>query len=279
MRTLWQWLGWLALCAPFIFGQFGFDFSDFVGALDAELEGEIGALVEALIFVYDTLVLVTVQLASGLNFTYLGAMGLFQSIQQFFSSLWNDYILVFLAWLAARLQALQQWLGEKLQPLVDLLKRLVALQNQFYNSVLRPILNAIIALRRVVSVLHLFHLHFLDKLDTYLAGLEAKLLGNIFKVRQWVNQLLTWIEIFLNPLGFINRAFFMASVGNAADDILKLFTGQGVAFFSGPASAPTPSATPPFAAEDALAELQANITAGQGYFIDLATQGQGGFAG
>jgi|SRR5271168_5398434 len=279
MRTAFHWLGWAALLAPFVWGQLGFDFTDYLASLDAELEGELAALVEAIVFVFDTLVAFAEAVVPAINFTYLGAFGMFQSIQQFFHSVWCDYILVWLAWITKHLKDLDDWLGKKLAPLVDFLKRLVAMQNAFYNQFLKPLLNMIIALRRFVTVLHLFHLHFLDKLDNYLAGLESKILGNFFKTRAWLNQLLTWIEIFLNPFGYINRALFMASLGNAIDDVCKLFTTQGVSYFSATGTTPAPAVQPPWSVTDIVAEVQANQASGQGFYIDIAQQGANGLSG
>ena len=268
MRTLWHLLAYAAVFLPFVWGQFVFDFGDLGGFFDAVALDIVDAILGAVLYVWDTLVAVTDALATGLNFTWLGAGALFADIWKFFQWLWNTIILETLAWILKELQNLKQWLYDHFQGLLDFLHRLLDLQRQFWQKVIRPIINLIIRLRQIATLLRLFHLHFLDRLDKWLAGIEGKLLGNFGHVRAWINRLLTYIELIIDAGGFIRRNVLLASMGRAANDILILGTGQGLDFWSGPEGGSYSTPGDPPTAQDEAAQMGADLEAKTGYYYN-----------
>jgi hypothetical protein len=274
-----NWLLWAALAAPIIFGQFSFDFGGLGDLLAAELQAEILALVESIIFVWNVLVQVANGLATGLSFTYSGGLGIFKSIFDFFKWVWEAVILKAVAYLLKELADLKQWLNDHFQTLKDILAAIKRAHDLFYKNILRPLLNVIIRMRRFLALLRLFHIHVLDRLDRFLGGLEAKLLGNFFFLRGWANRLLVYIEFFLNAQGYIRRVVFLNSAAQALDGLFRMITGTGVAYWTGggPVAA---SGDPMPVSPDDLAPLYAQaLETDTGYFADTRAQVQAWWTG
>jgi hypothetical protein len=260
----------LATAAPVIFGQFGFDFTDIIDAFDSFIEGQIVALLDGLIYVFELELAIGDVLAAGIDFTYFTAGDIFLDVIDFFKWIYANIIKVAVLWLIDQLEALRQWLYDHFKPLIDFLHRLLLLQQQFFKTYLRPILNLIINLRRFAQLLRIFHLHFLDKLDAKLGGLEARILGNFGITRQWINRLLTYIELILTADGFLRRTLFMSSLGYSANDVLLLGTGRGLDYWSSSDTQQQGGPVLPQTLADVSDEIQASNAASSGFWYDLA---------
>jgi hypothetical protein len=265
-----QLIAWGALALPFVFGQLdggdlpGFNF-DFSGAIDAI----VSALADAINFVWGELVYVADALSVGLDFTYFTAGEIFQDIVKFFLYIWNNLLKNLVLWLLQELEKLKKWLNEHFGWLLQVLHTLRQMQDTFYKNILRPILNVIIHVRQFLGILRLFHLHFLDGLDRFFAGVQSKLLGNFFKLRQWLNQLATWIEFFFDPVGFLRKSVFLHSLAQAANGTALLFTGRGIDYFSGTDPFDAAITTPTIDSTAIQAELLADLSAQAGPFYEL----------
>jgi hypothetical protein len=269
MRHACQWGTLAVLLVPFVFAQLGFGFSDFTVYLDELGAALISEILSVLTTLWNDVVIVATALLNGLTFTFLGASGLFNSIQRFFSWLWNNIILTTLGWILKQLQDLQQWLRDHFQWLIDFLKRLLQLQQQFYQQFIKPVLNILIRIRQFIQILRIFHLHIFDKLDNWLAGLEAKLLGHFLKVTQWINRLLSYIELILDAAGYLKRTLLVASVANSASDLLLLFTGRTLDYWSGAEGQSDTGQAVNFTPASVAQDVEQQTTTHTGFWADL----------
>jgi hypothetical protein len=97
-----------------------------------------------------------------------------------------------------------------LQPMIDFVNKIRKWFDLVWKNVVRPVLNLLQRIRKVLAIFKFFHLKWAEKLDQDLAWLEGKITKAFLVVRQWVNLLTSWVNFLVDPNGII-RAFPMVA--------------------------------------------------------------------
>jgi hypothetical protein len=118
---------------------------------------------------------------------------------------------------------IKKWFEDHL----DWLLRLRKAFDDWYRNVIIPILNLIQRIRAVLAVFRIFHLKFAEKLDALLGRLEAKIIKNTLALRSKLNEVVTIIDLVLDPGLLIRDNVLLAS---AARSIKALGNLLGIGF-------------------------------------------------
>jgi len=132
-----------------------------------------------------------------------------------FLHLYEDYL---------RLKArLKKWFEDHLGWLLRLRKAF----DDWYRHTIIPILNMIQRIRAILAIFRIFHLKFAQKLDDLLGALEAKIIKNTLALRGKVNEIVSILELVLDPGLLIRDNVFLASAARA---LRGLFNALGLGF-------------------------------------------------
>ena len=82
-----------------------------------------------------------------------------------FLQMWNDFVKFINA------------LNKLLAPFIQYYRRMQQLWHSLFFKYLGPVLQLLTSIRRVLALLRIFHIGWATKLDSYLAGIESKILG------------------------------------------------------------------------------------------------------
>jgi hypothetical protein len=160
--------------------------------------------------------------------------------------LWKQTIknLVLKIWDA--IKKAQEWLERHLRPLIDFLKRLQKLYRQYYNRYLRPMLLMIQHVRQYLQILSLLHIKIAQKLDAYLANLQAKLVHSFATVMGTINLLVDISNALVDPRYLIRKPALLLSIRRQLPALIHAITGRppGYWFPSPKGSAGGPFAPP-----------------------------------
>lgn len=204
----------------------GFSFGGIFDALLADLLAAVQAIIAFLNALVGAIV-------NALNFLYAGILGSFQ-----FNFAGDVFIL---RWLRRALEAILQGglikalshlysLYQKLRAFLLKLKawldRLHALQQKYMLQSLRRIINMIQRVRKVLVIFRLFHVKFAARLDAWLAGIEGKLIRNLFLMARKSNTIISWLNWLIDPLGQIKRNVLLRSLFAALDALMMGLTGK-----------------------------------------------------
>lgn len=194
-------------------GGGGFDFG---GIFDALLSGLV-ALVQAII---NFLVSLVGAIVNALNFLFGGEQAIFG-----YGFLHSEIILHWLKWLLSAIYhailnkvLLHLWeLYQKLQAFVMKLKAWLdkwhALARKYQVGAFRRIINLIQRARKILVVFRLLHLKFATKLDHWLAGIEGRLISLQYEHARKTNEIIGWLDVFINPRRLLSGTPFWRSVG------------------------------------------------------------------
>jgi len=118
---------------------------------------------------------------------------------------------------------IKAWFEKHLPWLLQLRKRF----DLWYRGTIIPILNLIQRLRAILAALRIFHIKFAAKLDALLGALESKIIRNTLKLRQFNNQIVSFLELIFDPGLFIRHNVLITSAARA---IRGLFNSLGLGF-------------------------------------------------
>ncbi len=127
-----------------------------------------------------------------------------------FVKLYHDYL--------DQKDKLHEWVEEHLGWLLKLRKAF----DDWYRNTIIPILNLIHGLRAVLAVFRIFHLKFAEKLDALLGRLESKIIRNTLVLRSKINEILTFVDLVLDPGLLIRQNVLLASAERALNGLFAL---------------------------------------------------------
>jgi hypothetical protein len=114
------------------------------------------------------------------------------------------------------LKAIWKQLTDKhswLHRMIAWLQQLQRIQRQYQLQTLKRAIDLIQRVRKVLVVFRLFHLKFAQKLDSWLAGIEGKLIHGTFEIARKTNEILGWVNVIADPTGFHNAKWLWGSIG------------------------------------------------------------------
>ncbi len=116
---------------------------------------------------------------------------------------------------------LRRWVEDHLGWLLKLRKAF----DDWYRNVVVPLLNMIQRIRAILAVFRIFHLKFAEKLDALLGRLESKIIKNTLALRGKLNEIVSIIDLVLDPGLLIRQNVLLASATRA---IRGLFNALGL---------------------------------------------------
>lgn len=108
--------------------------------------------------------------------------------------------------------ALLHQLRNAIAPLIKWLQQLQKIQRQYQLQTLKHAIDLIQRIRKVLVVFRLFHFKFAQKLDNWLLNVEGKLIGGVFNMARKTNEILGWVNVLADPLGFHNSKWLFGSI-------------------------------------------------------------------
>lgn len=211
----WHWL-------PFVFLQFGFDFTDFTDALAAFYGAILDFLLQVVQFIWAVLVYVANYIWAALNWLANFFYGLMQDIARAFKWIWDNIIKVALTKLVSIFLKVRQWLQDTFQPLIDFLKKLRAWFDRLFNLYVRPILNLIRHLRQFLTIFRLLGFKWAKRLDADLAAIEQKIVQVYTFIRAQINTVISYLDLIVDPLGILRRNPLFAALISSVPELQNL---------------------------------------------------------
>ena len=156
-------------------------------------------------------------------------------------------------------QKIRAW-AQKLKGWLDKYKAL----RRRHDQAVRQLLNLIQRIRRILVPFRILHLKFAQKLDSWLAGVEAKIITHELLLVTKTNEIISALDLVLNPAGYFRWNHTVVSLGQITDSLLRIFTGRGMDWWYTRAPAKVGQNPAPTTATQHYANLRADLKAGAG---------------
>jgi hypothetical protein len=116
-------------------------------------------------------------------------------------------------------------LHQVLDPVLATIKRIRAIQQYYFDHLLKPYLDLIQRIRRVLVVFRLLHFRWADALDKYLVEREVQIQKLFLEARRDLNTLADWINFIVDPFHLINHNLFLGSAIRSAKELYAIVFG------------------------------------------------------
>jgi hypothetical protein len=171
----------------------------------------------------------------------------FSAVAGFFERLWNGFFKSIFTKVWNAVRAAQDWLERHLKPIIDFLKKLRKAYQIWYNTYIRPVLLLIQHIRQYLQILSLLHIQIAQKLDAYLAQLQAKLVQSFATVMATLNTMIDITNAIMDPTYLLRKPALLLSIRRQIPALIRAVTGRppGYWFPSPKASKGSPFAPVP----------------------------------
>jgi len=157
------------------------------------------------------------------------AFGAFaRSIANAATALWDGVLKPAIDTLVSWFQKFKGFLERVFKPIVDLFKWINEWLDKIWTKVIAPILDVIEKLRLIFKILAELGLDWAKVVERFLQQLETRIYEGFREVRTWVNTLELWLDILLDPGGWIKSTPFLYTVYKWGGNILHLMTKLGL---------------------------------------------------
>lgn len=168
-------------------------------------DGIIAAIYDALVFLYNLIISILVFLWNILVALVNALVALFKAIESFFVQVWNNYIKPGINWLLTHVLKIRNWLQRTMKPILAFFQRLKRWYDTHVLAQQLRVLRMIQTIRRFLSILRIFHIHWADKLDQALADIQNRIEQSIRFVRGILNQVINTLALVFDPTLFVSR--------------------------------------------------------------------------
>lgn len=159
---------------------------------------------------------------------------LVSELQKIFTAIWNWLKSLADTWLGHLIQTVWnavKTIYERVKAIVEEIlcyfRFLQQLQDYYFNQFIKPILQVIASLRRVLVIFRLFHLKFAEELDSWLAAREAQLTKIFLLERGELNRIIDYLNYIVNPFGLVNEGLYMQSALQSITQLWAALKGVG----------------------------------------------------
>lgn len=207
---------------------------DLLGSIFGFLGGSVASALENfVIWLYQLIITVFQVLYQLLGFVVQFLQTVIKGIANFFDRLWNGFIKGVFTKVWDALKAAHTWLEAKLGPIVKYLQHLRTLLQRYFNIYIRPILIFIQRIRQFLQILTALHIGFAQKLDAYLAQIQAKIVQSFATVIGTINTLTDVVNALMDPTALLRKPALLLSIRRQIPALIRVFTGRPPGYFFG----------------------------------------------
>jgi hypothetical protein len=191
----------------------------------------IAYLVAIVQWIWNGLVYVAQFLWNILVQVFQWAWGALKTVATIFRSIWDGFFKrIFLKVLNAITKA-HLWLEQKLAPILNFLRKVRALYDHYFKLYVKPFLDVIQKIRRVLAVLRFLHIKWAQTLDAQLAKIEGKIAQVVLTIRGILNSMIDLVTTIADPMLLIRRPTAVISFRRVFLSLIRVFTGRPPGYF------------------------------------------------
>lgn len=161
------------------------------------------------------------------NFLY----GLLKPLIKFLQHIWDGFFKKIFTSFFRGVLRLHDWLEAKLGPVIKFLKRVRDWYDRFYKKWVRPVLNTIQHIRRVLLILRALHIKWATALDKRLFDIETKIAGVFLTIRAHLNGVIDLLNVIIDPAKILKHPTIIISVRRSIPGIFRVVTGLPMGYF------------------------------------------------
>ena len=109
-------------------------------------------------------------------------------------------------------------------PIIKIFEEVQRILNKIWDKIIAPILSALDKVRAVLKLLAVLGVPFAERLERILQRIQREIFTRFQQIQQWVNTATFWLDLLLDPRGWIRSTPFLYTVFRYAGNIVNIVT-------------------------------------------------------
>lgn len=194
------------------------------------------------------------------------------------AEVWDNFLDALWSAVKSLWKALWCVVSSVLPKIIQILKNMRQYLDWIYQHLIRPIMNYLQKVRRILQILKLLHVPFAAKLDTILGQIQSAVFGPFYWLLRWFNSYGSWINTLLAWDLTIQRPIFLRTMQKYQGDWIGMWwNAQAANLPAGGGLPAAPPGAPKTPAQD-QADFQQYVNTGAGPFADVVAQARNLYA-
>jgi hypothetical protein len=196
-----------------------------------DLGGAAAALWQAIVFLFNLIVLVAQFLLRLILSVYKLLVDVIRKVGTFFHTLWDHFFKKIFGDFFNLVRKLHHWLEVHLGPIIKAIRTYRAYLDRIFRLYIKPFLNLIQHVRQFLGVLRLLGVKWAAALDAKLGKVEADIAGLFLAVRGILTNTLDILNALADPLNLFRRPTAVLSIRRIIPSLVRVTTGLPIGFF------------------------------------------------
>ena len=139
-------------------------------------------------------------------------------------SLYRDILVPLTDAVKRFIDKVEAFLRRVFDPIIKIFDRVREVLNKIWDKIIRPILDAIDKIRAALRLLAALGVPFVAAIEKVLQAIQQQIFTRFVQVQNWVNRATFWLDLLLDPRGWIKSTPFLYTIWRYAGNVLNLVT-------------------------------------------------------
>lgn len=154
----------------------------------------------------------------------VGSGRFFRSIVDATRALYNNVLAPIVDAAQRHYNRFKAFLTRTFDPIIKIFDKVQDVMTWIWDRVIEPILDTIDKVRAALRLLGKLGVPFVDKIEAVLQQIQRTIIERFRQVQNWVNRATFWLDILLDPRGWIKSTPFLYTVWRYGGNILNIVT-------------------------------------------------------
>lgn len=148
----------------------------------------------------------------------------FRFIARSARALYRDILVPLTDALKRFIDKIEAFLRRVFDPIIKIFDRIREVLNKIWDKIIRPVLDAIDKIRVALRLLAKLGVPFVAAIEKVLQAIQREIFERFVQVQNWVNQATFWLDLLLDPRGWIKSTPFLYTIYRYAGNVLNIVT-------------------------------------------------------
>lgn len=139
-------------------------------------------------------------------------------------ALYRDILVPLVDGLKRFIDKVEAFLRRVFDPIIKIFDRIRSVLNKIWDKIISPILSALDKIRAALRLLGALGVPWVNALEKILQRIQREIFERFTQVQNWVNTATFWLDLLLDPRGWIKSTPFLYTIYRYAGNVLNIVT-------------------------------------------------------
>ena len=139
-------------------------------------------------------------------------------------ALYRDILVPLVDGVKRFIDKVEAFLRRVFDPIIKIFDRIREVLNKIWEKIIAPILSAIDKIRAALRLLGALGVPWVNAIERVLQAIQREIFERFTQIQNWVNTATFWLDLLLDPRGWIKSTPFLYTIWRYAGNVLNIVT-------------------------------------------------------